>query len=695
MVKDKVAGVGFTAVAGLALLLSLAGCGSKGSAFADRFLAGVGRPCDLTVDAGSNQAVYNASSGDCPKHLCLKPQVQQGAAGSVDTGPTCSAECSQDSDCGGELRDPTNPVDHRCTRGFACGIPMVVGPLSCKKLCVCKDFLGPSGLPTPAACLSGTGSGTPASGVGEETDIYVSVSPTRLLDMVFMVDNSPASMPPKVAKMNAQFPKLIAALKDPNDGTLPDLRVAIIDSDLGTGNALSPGSCGTKFLADGTASPYGDLGRFQMLSSPTACSFNAGAEFLEYKAGTALNYTGDINTVFACLTGNLGTLGCGEEHQLQAFEFALAAHGIGNEKQQADFMRGNAYLGLVFLTDEDDCSAAQMDGMFGDKPELRSETGSLRCATRSHMCGGQKLTNSPPGYPTDSSFTHAFKDCQARMGDECAQGTDTSVPTDCNPLRSVKTMADEMKALKADPDNQILVAGIFGWPLSDADMAMAQYKIAPLPNPNTADTQHPTMYDYWPVCYDPTMPPSTLDPATGFPTGAAGMGATGGLRESAFVDEFGDNGLKFSICQTDFTQTMTTIGQTIAKKLQNLCVDYKLLDADLATPGLQPECRVVWRTPTPDPKDSTKLVYQESPNLPQCPAGATQGNVSEDCWQLASDKTQCPVNGQLLQVLRTAQEIAANPKVTAGTKIGMRCRTCPDGATNLDPSSAAYQACNY
>ena len=141
---------------------------------------------------------------------------------------------------------------------------------------------------------------------------------------------------------------------------------------------------------------------------------------------------------------------------------------------------------------------------------------------------------------------------------------------------------------------------------------------------------------------------------------------------------------------------MSTIGQTIAKKLQNLCVDYQLFDVDIATPGPQPECRVVWRTPVLDAKDPTKVIYQESPSsMPQCPAGATQDNVSEDCWQLISDPTKCPVKGQLLQVLRTAQEITANPTVPAGTKIGMRCLTCPDGATNLDPSSAAYQACNY
>jgi len=47
-----------------------------------------------------------------------------------------------------------------------------------------------------------------------------SVRSNRLLDLVSWWTNSP-SMEPKVTKLKAQFPKLIAALKDPNDGTLP------------------------------------------------------------------------------------------------------------------------------------------------------------------------------------------------------------------------------------------------------------------------------------------------------------------------------------------------------------------------------------------------------------------------------------------------------------------------------------------
>ena len=84
------------------------------------------------------------------------------------------------------------------------------------------------------------------------TTYFVDLNPLRQLDLIFMIDNSP-SMAPKQAKLRENFPRLIAALKNPIDGSLPDLRVAIIDSDLGTNGAYSSGSCGPKSLGTSTS----------------------------------------------------------------------------------------------------------------------------------------------------------------------------------------------------------------------------------------------------------------------------------------------------------------------------------------------------------------------------------------------------------------------------------------------------------
>jgi hypothetical protein len=515
-------------------------------------------------------------------------------------------------------------------------------------------------------------------------DIYISVAPIRQLDLVVMVDNSP-SMAPKQSKFNAQLPKLINALKDPSDGTLPDLRIAIIDSDLGTGGAYSSGSCGPN--SSNGNSPFGDLGKFQMRGASACGVTDSSATYLEYKTGQALNYNGDISKVFTCLASNLGTVGCGEEHQLQAFEWALIASGIGNDAQH-NMLRAQAYLGLVFLTDEDDCSAATNDGMFGDKAELRGESASLRCATRSHACSGRNLADSPPGYPTTASFSSDFSLCSARV-DACpnptdsggGSTTDTSAPTSCSPLKDIHKLAQEIKSLKSNPDEQILVAGIFGMPISGQN---APYKIDLVPNPNVADTAHPQVYDLWPVCYDPNHFKQT--DGSSYNSDDAGWGATPGLRESAFVDEFGSNGMKFSVCEADYTGAMQGIGNAIAKKLQNLCMDYKLVDTDLTTPGLQPSCQLHLRTPQANPTSPGSIIFVESAtSIPQCPAGATSGKVANDCWQITTDTSKCPTTGQLVNLLRTANNIATGP-LDPGTQLHMQCQVCTDTST---------QGCNY
>jgi hypothetical protein len=547
----------------------------------------------------------------------------------------------------------------------------------------------------------------------QQTDIYITVAPIRKLDLVFMVDNSP-SMAPKVQKMNDQFNKLILALKDPTDGTYPDLRVALIDSDLGTGGAYNSGSCGPN--DSNGQNPYGDLGNFQMRDSVKCGMKSADSLWIEYTKGAPVNYNGNgdqINNVFGCLASNLGTVGCGEEHQLQAYEFALVAQNLHTDKfaTQNTFLRPTAYLGLVFLSDEDDCSAATNDGMFGDKNDLRGESASLRCSTRAHACNGKNLSDNGPEYPTKQAFQASFGDCAART-DACLNktdgeaDTDTSVPTNnCSPLKSVQKLAQKMKDLKGDQASEkILVAGIFGWPLAGADgkadfTKAEPYKIDLVPNPNTADTAHPQVYDYWPVCYDPGHRPKT---AGAFDQDAWGYGAEGGLRMSAFIDQFGDNGLKYSICEKDFTGAMQGIGGAIAKKLQNLCVDEKLYDTDLdpnnsSLADLVADCRVVFRRPVVDDKTGKVTFVEDAKSMVKCKPGSTNGKVDQDCWQLTIDHKKCEVNGQLIQVLRTAQSVADNPTLPEGTKVGMQCRTCPDANTValLDQQSDTYRACSY
>jgi hypothetical protein len=457
---------------------------------------------------------------------------------------------------------------------------------------------------------------------------YVDLAPARQLDLVFMI----GSCCSKVTKLTSALPKLLDMLKDPDLGTYPDLRIAIADPDLGTGGAYAAGACAPN--SRNGNSPYGDLGAFQMRGASACGISNPDARWIELADGSPVGYRGDLSSVIACLITNLGTEGCSIEQPLQAIELALATKGMGNDEQQ-NMLRPYAQLAVVFLSENDDCSATPNVGMFGDKPELAGETASLRCATRAHTCGGSNLTKTPPGYPTTAAFSAPFASCKARTDacpnqlDGATAGTDTSVPTDCSPLKSIKVTADRLKALKLVPDQKVLVAGIFGWPRAD-EIATATYRIGLVPNPSSADAIHPKLFDYWPVCYEPHHLPKSPDV---FDSDAWGAGAPGGLRLAAFLDEFGNNGLKFSICEPDYADAMTSIGTAIAKRMKNGCL----------TADVDHFAKCTAQVHIPDGVGN----YVPFPAfMPSCNDDPT----ADPCYTLAKDATACAADEYLVQV---------------------------------------------
>jgi CheY-like chemotaxis protein len=115
-------------------------------------------------------------------------------------------------------------------------------------------------------------------------------------------------------------------------------------------------------------------------------------------------------------------------------------------------------------------------------------------------------------------------------------------------------------------------------------MAFAITKMSSIPNPNYApgSQEPPTVYDLWPICYDRDHPPSNPDPTTGYDTTAAGLGAKPGLRLSAFIDEFGANGRKFSTCESDWSSAMSGIERPNDHMLRHNCIDGKIADANRA-----------------------------------------------------------------------------------------------------------------
>jgi hypothetical protein len=104
------------------------------------------------MDAGPKQGVFNSEAHQCTSRICLKPVDY---VGGVDTWPSCSARCSQDSDCTGLIRDASDPNDKACVTGYTCGVAFTRGSICCVKLCLCMDFYG-GPVATPDECAPPT-----------------------------------------------------------------------------------------------------------------------------------------------------------------------------------------------------------------------------------------------------------------------------------------------------------------------------------------------------------------------------------------------------------------------------------------------------------------------------------------------------------------------------------------------------------
>jgi len=71
------------------------------------------------------------------------------------------------------------------------------------------------------------------------------------------------------------------------------------------------------------------------------------------------NYKGKIEDVFTCIA-TLGESGCGFEQPFAAITRALGVDGRGAAPyESASFLRVDAALAIILLTNEDDCSASE------------------------------------------------------------------------------------------------------------------------------------------------------------------------------------------------------------------------------------------------------------------------------------------------------------------------------------------------
>jgi hypothetical protein len=377
----------------------------------------------------------------------------------------------------------------------------------------------------------------------------------------------------------ANFPRFLNVLNS-IEGGLPNVHIAVVSSDVG----IPP------FTAE-ACTGNGDDGRMQNTPRPlppaTSCSVpRDGARYIEDIAGAAgqpriRNYDGNLEEVFGCMA-RLGNSGCGVEQHLEAMRRALD----GRHPENGGFLRPNAYLGVIILADEDDCSArdTQVFNPATQFDTLNSEYGpfsSFRCAEFGIQCDGRTLARAAADYTT----------CTPR-GDSFLYHPDEYV--------------NFLRTLKGGP--QLVVTSII--------------------------SGNPTPVGVELTMADPQRPAPRLKPSCISENGRADPG----VRLTHFGSQQGTRNVFTTICNPDLSDALDEIARLMARVIGTRCLKgpIDLDDLDPAEPGVQLECNVADVRFAGSPQQTETTIARCGMTGPTTP---DTSNVP--CWWAETSTTAC------------------------------------------------------
>jgi hypothetical protein len=337
------------------------------------------------------------------------------------------------------------------------------------------------------------------------------------VDILFVIDDS-VSMTDEQEQLGIWSSELFDVLSP--SGELPDLHIAVTSSTLPIAGLRQCETGGGLHVGGAVL----EQGRFlRDVAGP---------------AGRERNYSGTLTEAFAKMA-LVGDGGCGFEQPFNAARSALSGYAPGGE----GFLRDDALLLVVFVTDEDDCSASN-PALFSDQyADACSDLGpitSYRCFEHGVRC-------------YDGKGSRVFGERRNCRPDESSAY-----------VESVSAFAEFLKGVKPNPA-QVIVAGIYGKP--NHVTAIPDERITTFSTPRLAN-----------VC------------GTG---GKEGSGATPAIRMNALMAEFGGRASQSSICESELSWAMRNVGLiTRGAATRSHCLRGALIDADAAAPGIQPTCRV-------------------------------------------------------------------------------------------------------
>ena len=276
------------------------------------------------------------------------------------------------------------------------------------------------------------------------------------IDLLFMIDNS-SSMADKQEILKVAVPDLVNRLVnpvciDPKNGNKPvgaadasgncgtgyerdfeavkDIHIGVISSSLG-GHG-SPSACPDREMRQDDKTLFRDNNDAGHLLTRGAPAVTNG--FLNYNPGQAgaLKTAADVVTPFTSMVTGIGQYGCGYEAQLEAIyrflndpePYATISSTGGSQpravitgtdqallKQRADFLRPDSLVAVLMITDENDCSVADVQGGQNFYPLLATPA---------------------PAMPTTATYLkHGTSACKTNPNDKCCVNCGQAAPDGC------------------------------------------------------------------------------------------------------------------------------------------------------------------------------------------------------------------------------------------------------------------------
>ena len=435
----------------------------------------------------------------------------------------------------------------------------------------------------------------------------------RDVDILFLIDDSD-SMDEEQQSLVDNFPRFIATLEGIQGG-LPNVHIGVISSNVGAHPDVP-----------GCTPADSDEGRLQhaFVNDDPRCSdgtLRLDGKYIEdvlvdrSTGERRRNYTGDLGDVFSCMA-RLGVGGCGFEGQLESIRQALTS------AENGDFLRENAILAIVIITDEDDCSASDQD-LFDPTISAPDSTlgplDSFRCFEFGVQCQPDS-----PRLPGDKTA--------------CVPRADSPY------MPHVQEYVDFVRGVKAHPGS-IIVAGIIGYDQEHPDEPITVEQLEWMEHGEKV-----ARFALVPACQI-----DALD-ENGNETGEVESQASPAVRLRYFLEQFEDHTIE-TICQRDLSGALDRIAKRLAERLNPFCLTTDVFTREATADVLPYDCQV------------SDVLGTEETVLPHC--DRTDGNPSTlPCWFIRRNEAGCAHAGEPFQELVIERGDTAP---SAGTKVLARC----------------------